>query len=123
MTQPVARVLSVIGALERRFGLADLEKEERLIVYFLVDQLAQGREVRLADVAGSGVCTRPSVYRHVRSLVAKNVIQVHGKTQVILTLASTLAGYEKAFKAAIAQVNKAPKAKRRSRVRLTPISR
>ena len=123
MTQPVARVLSVIGALERRFGLADLEKEERLIVYFLVDQLAQGREVRLADVAGSGVCTRPSVYRHVRSLVAKNVIQVHGKTQVILTLATPLAGYEKAFKAAIAQLSKAPKAKRRSRDRLTPISR
>lgn len=112
MTQQVARVLSAIGALERRFGLADLEKEERLIVYFLVDQLAQGREVRLADVAGSGICTRPSVYRHVRSLVVKNIIQVHGKTQVILTLASPLAGYEKALKTAIAQLSKAPKVKR-----------
>lgn len=111
MTQTVARNLSVIGALERRFGLADLEKEERLIVYFLVDRLAQGQEVRLADVAGSGVCSRPSAYRHVSNLVAKRVIQVHGKAQVTLNLASPLAGYEKAFKAATSRLSKAPKVK------------
>jgi len=112
LTQTVARILSVIGALERRFGLADLEKEERLIVYFLVDQLAEGREVRLADVAGSGVCSRPSAYRHVSNLVAKRVIQVHGKTQLTLNLAPRLADYEKAFKAAITKLSKAPKVNR-----------
>jgi len=107
----VARILSVLGTLERQFQLTELEKEERLIVYFVVDRLAQCREVRLADVAGSGVCTRPSAYRHVNNLVAKGVIEVHGDTQVTLTLAPRLAGYEKAFKVAMARLAKVPKLK------------
>ena len=110
--QSVARILSVLGTLERRFHLTELEKEERLIVYFMVERLAQGQTVRLADVAGSGVCTRPSAYRHVNNLVAKKVIEVHGDTQVTLTLAPRLAGYEKAFKAAMIKLSKAPKVKR-----------
>lgn len=109
--QSVARILTVLATLERQFQLTDLEKEERLIVYFMAEQMAQGRKVRLADVAGSGVCTRPSAYRHVNNLVAKNVIEVHGDKQVILTLAPRLARYEKAFKAAMTRLNKAPKAK------------
>jgi len=110
--QSVARILTVLATLERQFQLTDLEKEERLIVYFMAEQMAQGRKIRLADVAGAGICTRPSAYRHVNNLVAKNVVQVHGDTQIALTLAPRLAGYEKAFKAAMDRLNEAPKGRR-----------
>lgn len=101
MTIAAARVLSVLGSLERRFALTDLEKEERAIVYFIVDRLAAGHDVRLADVAGSGICTRPSAYRHVRNLEAKDVILLHGDGRLTITLAPRLARFDKAFQTAI----------------------
>lgn len=101
----------MIGALERRFGLADLEKQERLIFYFLVDRLAKGQEVSLADIVASGICPRPSAYRHVSNLVAKKAIEVHRTKAATVTLAPQLAGYDKAFKVAVAALSKPPKLK------------
>lgn len=117
MTLAAARILSVLGALERQFALTDLEKEERAIVYFVVDRLASGREVRLADVASAGVCTRPSAYRHVRSLVRKDVLRLDGDTRLTIALAPRLARFERAFETAITKMpvvtkSKAPSARR-----------
>ena len=109
MTQSVVRLLSVIAALERQFQLTDLEREQRRILYVVAHLVAEGREVRLADVASSGICSSASVHRHVRKLVAKNVLQLHGDTKFTVSLGPRLAGYEKAFMTAIARLDKALK--------------
>lgn len=108
MKHSVFRILSIISSLERQFQLTELEREERMILYVVAGHLTEGRQVRLADLASSGVCSSASVYCHVRKLAAKKIIQLHGDRPTMVSLGPRLAGYEKAFMTAVARLDKAP---------------
>jgi len=101
----VARILSMLAVLERRVGFDVVEKDERSIFYFVVDRLAAGHTVWLADIANSGLTSRPSVYRHVRNLVKKNLLVATGSMpKVRITLALQFSGYDRAFFKAVAKL-------------------
>ena len=101
----VARNLSMLAVLERRVGFDVVEKDERSIFYFVVDPLAAGHTVWLADIANSGLTSRPSVYRHVRNLVKKNLLVATGSMpKVRITLALQFSGYDRAFFKAVAKL-------------------
>jgi len=106
MTRAVARILSILGFIERRYKLDLLEKEERAIFHLVVDQLAAGQTVWLSEIANSGLTSRPSIYRHVRNLVKKDMLETTGSMpKVQITLSSQLSGFDKVFYQAVAKLN------------------
>lgn len=63
-----ARLYALLTTLEREFGLASLEKEERAIFSFIVSSAAAGTDPSAADIVGANITSRSSTYRHLASL-------------------------------------------------------
>lgn len=94
----IAKLYSLLGALERQYGLAALEKDERAILCFITDRIAAGKDVTIVDVIAAELTSRASTYRHVGNLAKARVIvleDIAGRSHI--TLSARWKGFDKAF--------------------------
>lgn len=93
-----ARLFSLLTTLEREYGLASLEKEERAIFSFIVSAAAAGSEPTTASVVAAGITSRSSTYRHLASLrKAGLIIPLMKDGRPVLGVAPRLDGFDDTF--------------------------
>ena len=68
MSKIFAQIFALLTALEREYGIALLEKDERAIFDFIVIALSKGQDITGADIVDAKLTSRSSTYRHLTSL-------------------------------------------------------
>lgn len=93
-----ARLFSLLTTLEREYGLASLEKEERAIFSFIVSSVAAGADPTAADIVAAGVTSRSSTYRHLASLRKAGLIVPAVKDgRAVFSVGPQLEGFDHSF--------------------------
>lgn len=75
MSQTLARLFSVLTTLERRYGLAGMDPDERAIFGFIVGEIAAGRRPTMQDVLAEGLTSRSTAYRKVANLKGAGLVE------------------------------------------------
>lgn len=68
MSQTLARLFSVLATLERKYGLSELDPEERAIFGFIASERAEDRQPSMQDILAAGLTSRSTAYRKVANL-------------------------------------------------------
>lgn len=68
MSQAFVHLFSALVSLERKYGLAGLDSEERAILGFIAGELAKGRHPDMQDVLSAELASRSTAYRKVANL-------------------------------------------------------
>ena len=74
MSKIFAQIFALLTALEREYGIALLEKDERAIFDFIVVALSNGQDITGADIVDAKLTSRSSTYRHLTSLKEAGLI-------------------------------------------------
>lgn len=74
MTDEFARLYSLLSLLFNKYGLSELEKNERKIFDFIATSQAYGHIPTTNDVIKAEITTRSSTYRHITSLQRKGLL-------------------------------------------------
>jgi len=71
----ILRIYRQIVSLETTYGLDRLEREERLLFGYLVQEMAKGRVLSIPDLVASGLTSRASTYRHLHNLREAGLVE------------------------------------------------
>jgi len=94
MVRNFVRLFSLLTTLERDFGIAGLEKEERAVFDFIVHSIAAGKYPTRLDVVAQRIASRASTYRHIAALQAAGlIIEIGSGKALSLDLAPKLDGF------------------------------
>lgn len=74
MKTTFARILHLLTALERHYGLSGLDAEQRAIFDFIVHRTADGLTTTSNDVVSAKLTSRSSTYRHIATLRESGLI-------------------------------------------------
>jgi DNA-binding MarR family transcriptional regulator len=74
MTEEFARLYSLLSLLFNKYGLTELEKNERKIFDFIATSQAYGHIPTTNDVVRAAITTRSSTYRHITNLQRKGLL-------------------------------------------------
>lgn len=98
MSKIFAQIFALLTTLEREYGIALLEKDERAIFDFIVFAIAEGRDVTGADIVDARLTSRSSTYRHLTALKNAGLITEvikHGRP--IIAFDTRFAGFKKSL--------------------------
>lgn len=87
MSKIFAQIFALLTTLEREYGIALLEKDERAIFDFIVVAISKGQEISGADVVDAKLTSRSSTYRHLTSLKEAGLISEvvrNGRSVIII---------------------------------------
>lgn len=107
MSQTLARLFSALSALERKYGLAELDPEERAIFGFIASELAAGRQPAMQDVLAAGLTSRSTAYRKVANLKDCGLIEHKQKADLdYFALSPGLRGFSTSLKSAVNSIDR-----------------
>ncbi|MFZ9500911.1 MAG: hypothetical protein ACO27F_05015 [Beijerinckiaceae bacterium] len=99
MVRDFVRLFSLLTTLEREFGIAGLEKEERAVFDFIVHSIAEGKYPTRLDVVAQRIASRASTYRHIAALQAAGlIIEIGSGKALSLDLSPKLDGFGQKYK-------------------------
>jgi hypothetical protein len=102
MSQTLARLFSALSALERKYGLAELDPEERAIFGFIAGEVAEGRQPAMQDVLTAGLTSRSTAYRKVANLKDCGLIEHRQRAGMdYFAISSGLRGFSTSLKSAV----------------------
>jgi uncharacterized membrane protein len=73
-----AALFAAVIRLQRLYGLGDLDRNERKVFDAIVAGQSQGNPARMGDLTRSQTMGRSTVYRHVHSLLVRNLVAEQG---------------------------------------------
>jgi len=107
MSQTLARLFSVLATLERKYGLSELDPEERAIFGFIAGELAEGRQPAMQDVLAAGLTSRSTAYRKVANLRECGLIEQKQRGGLeYFAISSGLRGFSTSLKSAVNSVDR-----------------
>lgn len=106
MPKNFARIYSVLMTIDDKFGLTPLEKDERAIFNYIVNQIANDKAPNIPEIVDANLTSRASTYRHLNNLEQAGLIDLGGgDRRASIALSSRFKGYDKAIMKLIKQLN------------------
>jgi predicted transcriptional regulator len=106
MSQTLARLFSALSTLEHKYGLAELDPEERAIFGFIAGELAEGRQPAMQDVVAAGLTPRSTAYRKVANLKDYGLIEHKQRSGIkYFAIPSGLRGFSTSLKSAVNSID------------------
>jgi DNA-binding MarR family transcriptional regulator len=97
MTDEFARLYSLLTLLFNKYGLTDLERNERKIFDFIATSQAYGHIPTTNDVIKAEITTRSSTYRHITNLQRKGLLNKNPGHNSPLMISDKLKGFNNSF--------------------------
>lgn len=80
MLAELARIITVLTAFERHYGLSGLDPVERSIFFFVVQNLSAGKGTTIDEILEQRFSSRATVYRRIASLEQSKLIRAASDT-------------------------------------------